>query len=81
MARKQKQAKKTIRLQVAKQLEKDFSELRSLLGESKFSRNVKKATKALTANLKKSRLKDEPVQQARKPGNIAATPEAHEPVQ
>lgn len=53
MANNNKMPKKEIRRKIAKELENVFRDLEDTLGRSKFRSNIKKASKALTTNLKR----------------------------
>ena len=52
MANSKKTSKKTIKSQLTERMEKTFSDLAQPLGKTKFRRNIKKAVKALSQNLK-----------------------------
>lgn len=52
MANSKKISKKTIKSQLTERMEKAFSDLAQPLGKTKFRRNIKKAVKALSQNLK-----------------------------
>lgn len=45
-------SKKKIRLHISEVLENTFSDLQQVIGKARFRRNIKKASKALSANLK-----------------------------
>lgn len=65
MAKKEKSARKKLKMQVISRLESSFSDLEGSLGKTRFKKNIKKAAKALMQDLKQTAPK--PAKQAKKP--------------
>ncbi|MDH7461687.1 hypothetical protein QEG73_10370 [Chitinophagaceae bacterium 26-R-25] len=74
----EKSAKKTLRTQIENKLFSAFEELKSKVGEKKFSRHVKKASKILAAGTKDAKPKK--VKKAAKPTKTAKAEKAAEHV-
>ena len=53
-----KSKKKVLRAQIAKTLQKTFSSLKKTMGEKKFNRHIKKASKVLVSGAVKKTKKD-----------------------
>jgi hypothetical protein len=76
MSKVKKIIKKTMRQQISARLESTFGDLQQALGKTKFKRNIKKASKALAEDLKKT--KDTPGEPILLPEKVAVpSPKKH----
>ncbi len=64
MSKAKKTFKKTMHQQVSDRMEATFSDLQESLGKATFKKNIKKASKALIAEMKKT--KDDKVKKVKK---------------